>query len=49
MSRASVSVNGKLINQIGPGIVILLGLQNKDNLKTVKKWAEKAVKLKMWP
>ncbi|EGR31022.1 hypothetical protein IMG5_119340 [Ichthyophthirius multifiliis] len=46
---AGVKVDGEFISQIGPGICILLGLHKGDSLKHVDKWAEKVLKLKLWP
>jgi D-tyrosyl-tRNA(Tyr) deacylase len=46
---ASVSVAGIEISRIGAGLLILLGLHRDDNVKTVRKWAEKAVKVRLWP
>ncbi|EAS02312.3 D-tyrosyl-tRNA(Tyr) deacylase (macronuclear) [Tetrahymena thermophila SB210] len=47
--EAGVKVNGEFISKIGPGICILLGLHRGDNAELVDKWAEKALKLKLWP
>ncbi|KAL4489424.1 hypothetical protein ABPG72_002720 [Tetrahymena utriculariae] len=47
--EAGVKVNGEFISKIGPGICILIGLHRGDNAELVDKWAEKALKLKLWP
>lgn len=47
--EAGVKVDGEFISKIGPGMCILLGLQRTDTPELVDKWAEKALKLKLWP
>lgn len=37
--NASVRVDNKLISEIGPGILILLGISKEDNIETTHKWA----------
>lgn len=47
--EAGVKVDGEFISKIGPGICILLGLHKGDSMELADKWAEKVLKLKLWP
>ena len=49
VTRASVSVEGKIISEIGNGFLILLGIGKEDSAEIVKKSAEKIVKLRIMP
>jgi D-tyrosyl-tRNA(Tyr) deacylase len=46
--RGHVSVNQKIVGQIGPGYVILLGVAPTDGPAEVKKLAEKTVNLRVF-
>ncbi|MDY5007334.1 D-aminoacyl-tRNA deacylase [Candidatus Allofournierella merdipullorum] len=47
--KADVSVNGGEPRDIGPGIVILLGVKDTDTLDIVPKLAEKCANLRVFP
>lgn len=49
VSRASVIVNGGEPREIGPGLVILLGVRDTDTLEVVPKLAEKCAHLRIFP
>lgn len=49
VSRASVIVNGGEPREIGPGLVILLGVRDTDTLEVVPKLAEKCAHLRVFP
>ena len=48
VTQASVSVNQKTIAKIGPGLLILIGVGENDNLKTAQKAAEKILNLRIF-
>ncbi|MCL4458549.1 MAG: D-aminoacyl-tRNA deacylase [Chloroflexi bacterium] len=47
--EASVTVDGKVVSQIGPGLVVLLGIGHTDTEATAKKLAEKISHLRIFP
>lgn len=48
VSHASVTVDGKIVGQIGPGLLILLGVGHGDSEAQVKTLAEKIVYLRIF-
>jgi len=48
VAEASVSVDGKVVGSIGPGIVVLLGVEKDDSEKDVVYVAEKIVGLRIF-
>lgn len=46
--RASVAVDGKVISQIGPGLVTLLGIAKGDSEETLKKTIDKICDLRIF-
>lgn len=48
VSRASVSVDGKITGEIGNGLVILLGIKNGDTPSDAKYLAEKCIHLRIF-
>ncbi len=48
VTSAKCEVEGKLINQIGHGYMILVGLKNGDDEEKVKKMAKKVVNLRIF-
>ena len=49
VTRASVAVNGGEPRPIGPGLVILLGVRDTDDIAIVPKLAEKCAHLRIFP
>lgn len=47
VKKASVSVEGKTISEIRNGFLILLGIGKEDSEETIRKMAEKVVKLRI--
>jgi len=48
VTQASVSVNQQTIAKIGPGLLILIGVGENDNLRTAQKAAEKILNLRIF-
>ena len=48
VSRAKVTVEGQACGEIGPGLVILLGVGKEDHLATAKAMAEKVANLRIF-
>ena len=48
VTRASVAVNGGEPRPIGPGLVILLGVRDTDDIAIVPKLAEKCAHLRIF-
>ena len=48
VTRASVAVNGGAPRPIGPGLVILLGVRDTDDIAIVPKLAEKCAHLRIF-
>ncbi|MDL2293249.1 D-tyrosyl-tRNA(Tyr) deacylase [Ruminococcaceae bacterium OttesenSCG-928-D13] len=48
VSRASVIIDGKEKREIGPGLVVLLGVKETDELSMCKKLAEKTAGLRIF-
>jgi len=46
--ECSVSVNKQELSRTGKGMLILLGITKDDTLETVKKYAQKSLKLRIW-
>ena len=49
VSKASVRVKGDLASQIGPGLLVLLGVHRDDTEKDAAMLAEKTVNLRVFP
>ena len=49
VDHASVSVNNQLINQIGKGYLLLVGIEPDDNDKIIEKMANKIINLRINP
>jgi D-tyrosyl-tRNA(Tyr) deacylase len=49
VSRASVSVDGELISQIGPGLMVLLGVTHEDREADAEWLADKVRALRIFP
>lgn len=47
--RASVSVNNKVVGEIGHGLVVLLGVAQDDTEEDVRYLADKVVNLRVFP
>ena len=48
VSGATLKVNGKLISEIGKGLAVYVGIAVGDDEKTVERYAEKLVKLRIF-
>jgi D-tyrosyl-tRNA(Tyr) deacylase len=49
VSRASVSVAGQTVGEIGPGLLVLLGVARGDNQADADLLADKVVNLRVFP
>lgn len=48
VTRASVSVEGKIIARIGKGLVLLIGFKTGDTADELSSWAEKCAHLRIF-
>jgi len=49
VSRAAVTVDGKIISEIGPGLLLLAGLEKDDTDNDLNYTARKTVELRIFP
>jgi D-tyrosyl-tRNA(Tyr) deacylase len=49
VSRASVSVEGRLVSEIGPGLLVLLGVHGEDDAQAADRLAAKVRALRIFP
>ena len=49
VSRASVSVDGRRVSQIGPGLLVLLGITHEDSEREADWLADKVRALRIFP
>jgi D-aminoacyl-tRNA deacylase len=49
VSRASVRVDGAVVGEIGPGLLVLLGVTHDDDEAAADKLADKLLKLRVFP
>jgi D-tyrosyl-tRNA(Tyr) deacylase len=49
VARASVRVDGEVIGEIGPGMLVLLGVTHGDDAATADRLADKLRKLRIFP
>jgi D-tyrosyl-tRNA(Tyr) deacylase len=49
VSRAAVSVNGRLVSEIGPGLLVLLGVTHEDTEREADWLADKIRALRIFP
>jgi D-aminoacyl-tRNA deacylase len=49
VSRAAVRVDGRLVAEIGPGLLVLLGVTREDRATTAERLAEKVRALRVFP
>jgi D-tyrosyl-tRNA(Tyr) deacylase len=49
VSRASVSVDGRLVSEIGPGLLVLLGVAHDDTDRAADWLADKVSSLRIFP
>ena len=48
VNRASVSVEGKIVGKIGPGLVVFIGVANGDSMEDIQYLARKIVELRIF-
>ncbi len=48
VSNASVSIDGNIISEINNGVLVLLGIANKDNFESVKWLTQKIINLRIF-
>ena len=49
VTEASVSVDGRVVGRIGPGLLLLAAVGREDTEETVKRMAEKCLALRVFP
>ncbi len=49
VSRASVTVEGELVSEIGPGLLVLLGVSREDGPEQAERLAAKVLALRAFP
>ncbi len=49
VKKASVTVGGSVVSEIGPGLLVLLGVRNDDTVTDAKVLAEKIAHLRIFP
>ena len=48
VARASVSVEGKVVGKIGPGLVVFIGVANGDSTEDIQYLTRKIVELRIF-
>ena len=48
VSRASVTINGQKISEIGPGLVVLVGIEESDDITDVEWLCNKIIQLRIF-
>jgi D-aminoacyl-tRNA deacylase len=48
VSKASVTINGKIHSQIGPGLLVLLGIEDEDTIADIEWLSGKIVNLRIF-
>ncbi len=48
VSKASVTVDGKVVSAIGPGLLLLLGIEDADDLSDVEWLSQKVLNLRIF-
>jgi D-tyrosyl-tRNA(Tyr) deacylase len=49
VSRAKVTVEGEIVGEIGPGLLLLVGIRTGDTLKEAQWLVQKCLGLRIWP
>jgi D-tyrosyl-tRNA(Tyr) deacylase len=49
VTRASVSVEGRIVSEIGPGLLVLLGVSRDDDEENADRLADKVRALRVFP
>lgn len=49
VSEASVTIQGQIVGQIGKGLMVLVGIEERDTLEDVKWLADKITGLRIFP
>ena len=48
VTSASVTINGNITGSIGKGYLVLIGIGREDNEESVRKYADKMLKLRIF-
>ncbi|KPK31130.1 MAG: D-tyrosyl-tRNA(Tyr) deacylase, partial [Nitrospira bacterium SG8_35_1] len=49
VKKASVTVNGSVVSEIGTGLLVFLGIRKKDTAADARMLAEKIARLRIFP
>ncbi|MNR80513.1 D-tyrosyl-tRNA(Tyr) deacylase [compost metagenome] len=49
VSRAKVTVEGEVVGEVGPGLLLLVGIRTGDTLKEAQWLVQKCLGLRIWP
>lgn len=49
VKEASVKINGEIYSEINKGFLILIGIEKGDNKEIIERYADKVIKLRIFP